>query len=168
LSSRGAVEHARHAELARGRGDGLELGALPDQPSHPVLGVLDGHEPRRGIEHVVARLDERADVGGAEPPVLTGDGELHPRVRGAASRLVPHNVTLGADDHIVVGPAEQTQRKLVGHRAGGHEQCRLLAQQRCHLVLEAVDARVFAVLVVTDLGLGDRAAHLRGRPGHGV
>ena len=57
---------------------------------------------------------------------------------------------------------------LVGHRARGHPQRRLLAQQRRHAFLQQVDGRIFAELVVADRRGGHRRAHGGGRPRDGV
>jgi hypothetical protein len=73
-----------------------------------------------------------------------------------------------ADDDVVPGPAEEPQRELVGERARGDEQRGFLAQQLRGLLLQPVDARVLAVLVVADRRPRDHPAHRVGRPGDGV
>ena len=81
---------------------------------------------------------------------------------------MPDHVALDADDDLVAGRAEVPQGELVGHRPRRDQQGGLGAQQGGDLLLQAVDARVLAVLVVADLGLGDRLTHLGGRAGDGV
>src|SRR5262249_59035101 len=54
------------------------------------------------------------------------------------------------------------------HRARGHEERRLLAEQPGRGLLEPVDARVLAVDVVADRGAGHHLAHRRRGTRHGV
>ena len=161
----GAVEVGGGAELAGGGGDAGELLAVPHQPAHAVVGVLDLDQRGRRVEHVPARLHRGAQLLGREEPVGANFGELDAGVGGRGAGLVPHGVALDPDHHVVAGRAVELQRQLVGHRARGHEQRGFLAEQRRHALLQEVDARVLAELVVADLGLRHRAAH--GRRGAG-
>ena len=117
---------------------------------------------------MVARVAGGEELVGGEAPVGADLGELHAADRRGRAGLVPHGVALGAHDHVVAGAAVQLQRELVGHRPGRDEQRRLLAEQRRDPFLQQVHARVLGVLIVADLGFGDRPAHRRRRAGHGV
>ena len=164
----GAVEVGRDAVLARGRADPLELGAVPHEPALAVLRVLDLDERRRRVQQVVARVARGEERVGGEAPVRPDLGELDPADRRRRAGLVPHGVALGADDHVVARAAEELERELVGHRPRRDEQRRLLAEQGGDPLLQRDDARVLAVLVVADLGRGDRGAHRLGRARDGV
>ena len=95
-------------------------------------------------------------------------GELHPGVHRARARLVPHQVALPTHDHIVAGPGQQSQRDLVGHGAGRQPERSLLAEQCRALLLQRVDRRILAELVVADRRRRDHRAHRRRRPRDGV
>ena len=101
-------------------------------------------------------------------PAGADGGELHPGIGRRGAGFVPHHVRVLADDHIVAGPGQQLDGDLVGHRAARHEQRRFLAEQRGDPLLQEVDRRVLAVLVVADRRFGHGPAHLRRRPGDGV
>ena len=66
------------------------------------------------------------------------------------------------------GPAVELERDLVRHRRGRQEDRALLAEQLGDALLQLVDARILALLLVADLGCGDRGAHAGRRPGGGV
>ena len=83
-------------------------------------------------------------------------------------QLVAHDVAAPLDQHLVAALREDADADRVAHRAGRHEEGRLLAEHLGRLLLEAVDRRVLAVDVVADLGRGHRGAHLGGGTGHGV
>ena len=128
-------------------------------PPRAVVRVLDLDEGRRRIEQVTSRLVgvnelvRREDAAGADL------GELHTGVRRAAAGLVPDGVALAADDHVVARTGERAQRHLVGHRARRQPERRLLAEQLGDALLQRVDRRVFAELIVADVGRGHRGAH---------
>ena len=86
-------------------------------------------------------------------------GELHAGVRAARARFVQHDMRLDRHDHSSPWSSEQFERRLVRHRARGHEQRRLLAEQRGNAFLQTADGGILAILVVADLGLGHGAAH---------
>ena len=163
-----AVEVRGDPLLARGRADPLELRAVPDEPALAVLGVLDLDQRRRRVEQVAARLARREELVGGEAAVGADRGELHADERRGGAGLVPRRVALDADDDVVAGPAVELERELVRHRPGRDEQRGLLPEQRRDLLLQPQHARVLAVLVVADLGLGDRPPHRGGRAGDGV
>src|SRR5216683_3034647 len=50
----------------------------------------------------------------------------------------------------VAGPGQEFERDLVGHRAARHEQRSLFAEQRGNALLQPVDRRVLAILIVAD------------------
>ena len=91
-----------------------------------------------------------------------------PALARRAAGLVPDRVALAADDHVVARPRQHAQRDLVGHRAGRQPERGLLAEQRGDALLQRVDGRVLAELVVADRSGGHRRAHRRRRPRDGV
>jgi hypothetical protein len=139
-----------------------------DDAAGAVVRVLDLDEGRRRVDAVVARLDRGDELRRREDAARADLGELHAGVRCRAAGLVPDRVALAADDHVVAGPRQDAQRHLVGHRAARQPERGLLAQQRGDRVLEPVDRRVLAVLVVADGRRRHRRAHLGRRPGDGV
>ena len=62
-------------------------------------------------------------------------------------------------EQLVAGLGEEAQRDLVRHRRGREEDRLLLAEQPRRALLELVDGRILALLLVADLGRGDRRAH---------
>ena len=88
-----------------------------------------------------------------------------PALAAPAPGLVQHDVRLGRHEHVVARPRQRAQGDLVGHRARGQEERGLRAEQRRDLVLQPVDRRILAVLVVADLRLGHGAAHRAGSAG---
>ncbi len=91
-----------------------------------------------------------------------------PALAAPAPGLVQHEVRLGRHEHVVARSRQAAQRDLVGHRARGQEERGLEAEQRGDLVLQPVDRRILAVLVVADLRLGHGAAHRGARQGHRI
>jgi hypothetical protein len=57
----------------------------------------------------------------------------------------------------------EPDRDLVAHRPGREEERRLVAEQLGDALLEPRGGRVGEALLVSDLGLGDRAPHALGR-----
>ena len=82
--------------------------------------------------------------------------------------LVDDDVLAAAGDDEAPGPAEHAEGDLVGHDPGGDEEGGGLAHPLGVGLLERVDGRVLAVVVVADLGLGHGPAHLGGGLGDGV
>jgi len=117
---------------------------------------------------VVARLDRGDEFRRAEDAARADLGELHAGVGRRAAGLVPDRVALAADDDVVAGSRQHPQRHLVGHRAAGKPERGLLAEQGGDLVLQPVDRRVFAVLVVADRSGGHRGPHLGRGTGDGI
>ena len=85
-----------------------------------------------------------------------------------AALFVEEDVGLRVQEDLVAALRQGVERDLVGHRARGAEDRRLLAEQSRRLVLQAVDGRVVPEDVVTDLGRGHRPTHLRPRLGDRV
>ena len=71
-------------------------------------------------------------------------------------------------DHRLAGCHVQADADLVAHRPRRQEQGGLVPQQLGDPVLEAVDGRVEAALLVADLGRGHRPAHALARARLGV
>jgi hypothetical protein len=67
------------------------------------------------------------------PPRLwlfsTDRSELHAGIRRAGARLMPDDVRLVTEHHLVAGPRQHLEPDLVCHRAARDEQRRFLAQQ---------------------------------------
>ena len=153
--------------FARGVHDGAELLERPDPAAGAVVGVLEGDRRHRRVV-VIVRRQRRGDLVGREH-AGTADGEdLHAGQRGGAAGFVAQQVAAGAGQHHVAVAGERADRRLIGHRAARHEQCRRHAEALRGDRLQAVDGRILAVDVVADLGRGHRRAHRRGRAGDGV
>ena len=99
----------------------------------------------------------------SKSPRRSDGAELDAGVRGAGAGLVEDDVRFDRDQHVVPRPGQGAQRDLVGHGAARQEEGCLGAEQLRDLLLEAVDRRVLAVLVVADLGVRHGAAHGRRR-----
>ena len=156
-------------DLARGRDDVLELVERPDAPAGRVVRVLEREDRRALIGDLRARLGSRAHLLRREPPAVAGKRRRHePRVRSRAAVLVDHDVRVLLRDEDVAGPRVQLERDLVRHRRGRHEDRRLVPEERRGALLERVDGRILALLLVPDLRLRDRAPHALGRPRRGV
>ena len=126
-----------------------------------VVRVLETHHSRRREVDVVVVVDEPVHGVRVERPVRRVEAaELQLAEHGAAALLVEEDVRLGVQEDLVAALRQGVQRDLVGHRPGGAEERRLLAEQLGRLVLQAVDGRVVLEDVVPDLGLGHGAAHL--------
>ena len=81
------------------------------------------------------------------------------RVHCRPTELGNQDVRVLLGDQLVAGLAEHTERDLIRHRRGRHEDRVLLSQRLCGAALELVDGRVLAQLLVADLGARDRLAH---------
>jgi len=77
-------------------------------------------------------------------------------------------MTVGVDDHLVAGTAEDAQGDLVALRAGRDEHPRLMTEALGGHLLQPAHGGVLAVDVVPDLGGGHGGAHRRGGTGDGV
>src|SRR2546423_4047573 len=82
---------------------------------------------------------------------------------GRAAELREENVRVLLCDHLVARLAQRPERDLVRHRRGRDEDGLFLAEQLRGQLLEPVDGRVLALLLVADLGRRDRRAHLGAR-----
>ena len=163
-----AVEIRRQPRLTSDRQGGGQRIGWKDDPARAVVGVLRDEQRGRRIDDVPARLDRRAHRIRVVDPGGTDRAELDAGIGGTGAGLVQDDVRVGRHENVVSGAGERPQRDLVGHRPARQEQRRLHAEQARDLVLESVDRWVLAVLVVTDLGLGDRPAHPLGRTGDRV
>ena len=108
---------------------------------------------------MTARLHRRDEFGGAEDAAGADLGELHAGVGGRPAGFVPDGVAFAADDDVVARPGQHAQRNLVGHRAAGQPERRLLAEQGRDALLQRIDGRILAELVVTDGRGGDGRTH---------
>lgn len=99
---------------------------------------------------------------------LANNSKLNTGIGRRGSRLMPYDVRLIADNHIVARLCQHFQGDLIGHCAAGKEEGGLLSQELGDSVLKHVDARVFAILVVTDRRLGHGGTHCLGRLSHGI
>ena len=109
------------------------------------------------------------DLGRGEPARHPGkpDGE-QARVGGGATELVDQDVRVLLGDEHVAGTAVQLQGDLVRHRRRREEERPLLPEQLRHPLLQLVDRRVLAHLLVPDDRRRDRGAHAWRRAGNGV
>ena len=160
-----------HAEAGRARraGHGRDLCRVQRSPGTGVVGVLDAQQAgARAV--VVVRLDGGSDRLRRQLAAgIGGQREQHHAAehRGAPG-LVLEDVRLIAEQDLFAAPRLRQHRNQVALRAGGHEQARLLAEQRRHPLLQAIHGGVVAVHVVAELGVVHGAPHVAGRVGHGV
>ena len=96
-----------------------------------------------------ARLDRRIELPGGKHPLLANLGKLYTAIGRRSACLVEYRVTLLADDHVVARLGEDLESDLIGHGAAGHEQGRLFREQGSDTLLQRVDRRILAVLVIT-------------------
>ena len=130
--------------------------------------VLDRHQRGRRKDDVPRRLERGAQIRRGEQPAASDHGELHAGIRRRGPELVPDDVRLVAHHHIVAGTGQQLEADLVRHRAAGHEERRLLAEQRGDAFLQRAHRRVLAVLVVAHRRMRHRRAHRIGGQRHRV
>ena len=164
-----AVEVEAQVELEC---DGVQVADLlegPDPAAARVVRVLDPEHPR------ARRVDRRDAIGSAH--LLGAEAACDARqaarddsgVNGRAAELGEEDVTVLLADELVAGLGVQAQRDLVRHRRGREEDRLLLPEQPRRTLLELVDRRVLALLLVADDRRGDRGAHpgggTRGRVG---
>ncbi len=117
---------------------------------------------------MAGRLVGGAQIGGSKQPAAPDHRELDPGIRRSRARFVPDDMRLVADHDLVTGAGQDLEADLVGHRAARHKQSRLLAQQFGDPLLQAVDRRVLAILVVADRRRSHRLAHARRWSGNGI
>ena len=136
--------------------------ARDDRAAGEVMRVLEGENGR--ARQVVDRLgpDPRRHLLFRHPAARRVDrARQKARQSGHARHLVMEDVALALEDDFRAGAGVDAQRELVTHRAGRHEESRLLAEYLCRPLLEAPDRRILAVDVVADLRLGHGAPHFR-------
>ena len=164
-----AIEIGARAELARGlgRSQPTSLGGNTTPPPRLCVfsiatSVVGGNIMWPGA------LNAARNSASVNSPPLPICVNCTPALAPPAPDLVPDHVRFVAEHDIVAGPRQDLERDLIGHRAARNEDRGLLAEQCRHAFLQQVDRRIFAVLVVADLGFGDRAPHARRRLRHGV
>ncbi len=164
----GSVEVDRQTVTAGDLAHGGQAVRIPDRSAGGHMGVL--HGDGRDLRLVVSTaLYQPLHRSGSERTVLVGNGEPRdPGIPRAGSGFVQHQVLAGAGDDGVARPGQHPQSDLIGHGAGRHEQGRFGAGQGGKGLLQEIDCRVLAVLIVTNLRLGHGPAHLGRRTGHGV
>ena len=156
-----AVEMDREPELARSVDDGVELVERPARGRPSCCACPRARAPRRAGRRpsCSARRRPRTSLDGEAParrPVSAS--VIEPGVRRRAAVLVDHDVCVLLRDEDVAGPRVELERDLVRHRRRRQEERRLLPEQRGRALLQLVDGRVLALLLVADLGLRDRRA----------
>ena len=138
-------------------------------PPPPLL-VFSSESTRVGARwRIAGSFTSGPHVLGAEEAAAARDPLDHEaRVERRPADLVADDVRELLGDDLLARLGEELERDLVRHRRGGQEDGRLVAEQRGGALLEAVDARVLAALLVPDLGFGDRPPHAVGGKGGGV
>ena len=152
-----------HREPVRpGLGDHLlEMPERPDPAAAAVVGVLDADEPGRRRVQVARWVDRLANVLGGEDPVLRHERLHHePGMDRRAAELVAKDVRHLLGDHLVAGLRQRAERDLVRHRGSREEDRLLVAEELRRALLERDHSRILALLLVPDLGIGDRPPHL--------
>ena len=147
----------------------LELRLRPDGAAGGVVRVLEREDRCARRVQRIARVDRAADLLGGQSPELPGKpARLEPGMGGRTAQLGDHDVSALLDDQLGPADAEDHQRDLVGHRRARQvHRLRLADELRCCL-LERVDRRVLALLLVTDRRGHHRLAHRERRDRLGV
>ena len=149
-----------HAQPARPRdpAQSRHLWSVDRRARQRHVRVLD-HEHGRLWEVVSHALDRIAHAVGKIPQRV----HLHATVSRRGGRLVAVDVRTVGTQHFGAGCREYPDRQLVRHRPRRDVEGGLLSEQRCRERLQPVDRGILAVDVVAHVGVGHRAAHLRGR-----
>jgi hypothetical protein len=165
----GPVQVHADAGLVGPAAQGAQVIDREHRAAGEVVGVL--HRDRGGAD------EERAHVGGVHLADRV-EVDLAVRVRPGPAGDAGQGAVgteLGADDvrprlaqDLLARTDQRRDREHVRHGAGRREQRGLVAEHRGHALLQLDDRGVLAVDVVTDLGVGHRAAHGGRRPGQGV
>ena len=164
----GAVEMEAKFELERERVQLADLVERPDPPAARVVRVLDPEQAGSW------RVDRRDAVCGAGllGAVAAGKARESARddagVNGRPAELGDEDVAVLLPDQLVAELGVETDCDLVRHRRRRHEDRLVLAEQVRTALLELVDRRILAPLLVADRRGRDRRTHARGRPGGGV
>ncbi len=82
-------------------------------------------------------------------------------MRGCASELVDEDVRVLLGEEHVTRPPVQLEGDLVRHRRGGKKDRAVLSEEVGRALLELVDGRILAHLLVADDGRGDGGTHPR-------
>ncbi len=144
-------------------GDLAHLSERPDGAAAEIRRLLDPDEtaprhvaivrPDGGLEGRRVVLPARAVEG---PDVDAGQ-------RGRTAALEVDRMRRLVRQHLFAVSAVHAERDLVAHRARRQEECRLLAEELGHHLLEKVDRGILVLLLVAHFGLAHEAAHvLRG------
>jgi hypothetical protein len=72
------------------------------------------------------------------------------------------------EQDLVTRAAVHRKCHLIAHGAGRKEEARLLAQEIGHHVLQEIDGRIFALLLVAHFGFRHSSSHRGSRTGNGV
>ena len=149
--------------------DGVELVERPHAPARDVVRVLDDEHGRPLVDDVLDGRRCRLHLGRRHPAgdSRQADGE-EPRMGGCASELVDEDVRVLLGEEHVAGPAVQLEGDLVRHRRGRKKDRAVVSEQLGRALLELVDGRILAHLLVTDDGGGDGGTHPRRRSRNGV
>ncbi len=89
-------------------------------------------------------------------------------MRSGARALVRDYVRVRVEHDLAAWACVQSQRDLIAHRAGRHEQRGLVSEHLRNARFERIDRRVLAVNVVTDFGIGHRGPHASRGSSQGV
>ena len=124
------------------------------------MGVLEREDGHALIRRLRARSGGRAKLLRGDPSGVPRKPERHESgVRRSSSVLVDEHVRGLLRDEDVAGATVELEGDLVRHRRRRQEQRRLLAEQRCDALLQRRDSRVLALLLVSDLRVGNRPSH---------
>lgn len=162
------VKVHEEAVLASDGGDLFNRLHWPDATAAKIVGVLDADESCMWEVRIVG-ADQGLDLRSGEDAVVGVDGaDRCAAVNGRAAAFKVDRVAGRFDDDLVTGSAVDGVGDQIAHRAGREEEGGLLAGEVGDHVLKAVDAGVFAFLLITDFGVGDGLAHAGGGAGLGV
>ena len=164
-----AVEMEAEVELERERVQLADLLERPDPPAARVVRVLDPEQAR------ARRVDRRDAVRGADLLGAEAAGHAGQPARDDAG-VDGRPAELG-DEDVRSSPRRSARRRArcgdgsrsgsPSSRSGGRSPRPGPSSARTAL-LELVDGRILALLLVADRRGGDRRAHPRGRPRRGV
>jgi hypothetical protein len=123
-----------------------------------------------GLNHVLVQgSDGSKDIRQTEYPLLSCDGLGNKSTElGKSTLFVVIDVAIAIAEEFIARFAMHPQSDLVGHRAAGHENRRILAQEFGDAPLKLIERRVDVDHIVADLCAVHCLAHRRGRSRNGI
>ena len=131
-----------------------------DPSAAAIMGIFQADQPGSDIMHIVRGPNGIAHVGQRKHAAVPLErSRRHARQPGDPAGLPHINMRRGRAQQFVARLCIDSDADLVGHRARWNKHRRLFIKELGDPALEALDRRVIAEDVVTDLRLGHRPPH---------